>query len=634
MKNIILGTAGHIDHGKTLLIKSLTGINTDRLPEEISRGITIELGFAHLDLDDSIRIGIVDVPGHEKFIHHMVAGVGGIDMVMLVIAADEGIMPQTREHIDICGLLGIRNGIVVLSKTDLVDSEWTALVTEDVENYLAHTFLAGCPILGVSSTAGTGIESLKKALYRMASGLTERSDGGIFRLPVDRVFTMKGFGTVITGTVVSGRIDSGSAASLIPSGPDTKIRGLQVHGIQVQSIRSGQRAAANLQGVDKNRVVRGMVLCKPGEVPQTDLIDAECELLSSAAKSLKNRTRIRIYSGTAESIGLILLLDREMLKPGDRCMAQFRLETNIAVLPGDRFLLRTYSPLLTIGGGTVIDPETTRHRRYDSSVLQSLQHLRSPDLPNRLETWLDLAGTDGLTDHQIRRKFPADYDQALQALNRLLHSDTAITLPASPIRYISAGHWSRFKSDLVQAIDTFHRHQPLAAAMPKEELRTTLKPNPEPVLLNAGLAELQNQGLIADVGSAVKRPDFNPMLSPEQTRLMEYLIDWFQKAGFAGGEFKEIEVPEGSTSRSLLNVFSFLIEQKKLVRLPGGLTFACNVMSSMQETIRKLIMTEGFMTVGRFRDELDISRKQAVPLLEHFDRIGLTRRVQEKRILR
>ncbi|HWR97596.1 MAG TPA: selenocysteine-specific translation elongation factor, partial [Candidatus Methanoperedens sp.] len=375
MSHLIIGTAGHIDHGKTTLVRALTGIDTDRLKEEKERGITIELGFAHLDLPGLPPAGIVDVPGHEKFVHHMVAGAAGIDLVLLVVAADEGIMPQTREHLDICRLLGVTQGIVVLTKADLVEAEWLALVSQDVTAYLAGSFLEGAPLVPVSSTTGRGIPELRAAIAARLATVPPRAASGLPRLPIDRVFTMKGFGTVVTGTLVAGRLDVGDAVEVLPARVESRIRGIQVYGAAVESARAGQRTAINLPGVEKAAIERGNVLTRPGLLEPSYLMDARLSYLRSASRPLANRTRVRLHLGTSEILARVILLGRAELAPGEEAMVQLRLEAPGVALPRDRFVIRGYSPVVTLGGGELVDTRPAKHRQFSPAAFEHVATL-------------------------------------------------------------------------------------------------------------------------------------------------------------------------------------------------------------------------------------------------------------------
>ncbi|MCP4688561.1 MAG: selenocysteine-specific translation elongation factor, partial [Desulfobacterales bacterium] len=379
MKQIILGTAGHIDHGKTSLIKALTGTDTDRLKEEKLRGITIELGFASLDLPGGRRLGVVDVPGHEKFVKNMVAGATGIDIVVMVIAADEGVMPQTREHMEICSLLGVKHGFVAMTKIDMVEEDWLELVQEDVSEFMIGTFLEDAPIIPCSSATGEGLSDITDALETLAGEIPNRPPSSLFRLPVDRVFTMKGFGTVITGTLTSGRIRVGDPIMIYPSGVTSKVRGIQVHNQAVEEAEAGTRTAINFQGLEKASVQRGEVLADPGSLVSSYMVDISLHFLKSNKKPVKNRVRVRFHGGTSEILGNLILLDREELPPGETIVAQLRLDAPTAPVKDDRFVLRSYSPVRTIGGGHVLNPMPRKHKRFKPEVIEGLKSLDGSD---------------------------------------------------------------------------------------------------------------------------------------------------------------------------------------------------------------------------------------------------------------
>lgn len=397
MKQIILGTAGHIDHGKTSLIKALTGVNTDRLKEEKLRGITIELGFASIDLPGGQHLGIVDVPGHEKFVKNMVAGATGIDIVAMVIAADEGVMPQTREHMDICSLLGIKYGLVVLTKVDLVDEEWLELVKEDILEFTANTFLEEAPVIAFSALTRQGIENFINTLEKLSADIPARGSSGLFRLPVDRVFTMKGFGTVITGTLVTGTVQVGDKVQLYPKETTAKVRGIQVHNQSVDKAGAGLRTAINFQGLDRDLVKRGEVLARAGTLKTSYMVDVMAQYLGRNKKSLKNRTRMRLHTGTSEVVGNLILLDREELLPGETCACQLRLDAPVALVKDDRFVLRNYSPVYTIGGGQILNPIPLKHKMNRPEVLKGLEILAGTDNDKIIDLHLQEAGDKGLS---------------------------------------------------------------------------------------------------------------------------------------------------------------------------------------------------------------------------------------------
>lgn len=424
MKQIILGTAGHIDHGKTSLIKAITGTDTDRLKEEKERGITIELGFAALDLPGGQHLGIVDVPGHEKFVKNMVAGATGIDIVAMVIGADEGVMPQTREHMEICTLLGIRHGLIVMTKTDLVEEEWLELALEDIREFSQGTFLEDAPILPVSSVTGEGIPELISALDEIAGNIPQRPPSSLFRLPIDRVFTMKGFGTVITGTIVSGKINVGETIMVYPTEITSKVRGIQVHNQSAETAEAGMRTAINFQGLDKAAVQRGEVLSTPGALVASYMVDVSFHYLASNKKPLKNRTLIRFHTGTSEKMGYLILLDQEELPPGQTIVAQLRLDSAVAIVKDDRFVVRSYSPVRTIGGGQVINPIPQKHKRLRQDVVEELQQLTDDDPEAIISQHIQQAGFGGVSFSHLKIMTNLTDKQLDTALQHLLSQKT------------------------------------------------------------------------------------------------------------------------------------------------------------------------------------------------------------------
>jgi selenocysteine-specific elongation factor len=402
VKQIILGTAGHIDHGKTSLIKAMTGIDTDRLKEEKERGITIELGFASLDLPSGQHLGIVDVPGHEKFVKNMVAGATGIDIVVMVIAADEGVMPQTREHLEICTLLGVQFGMVALTKIDLVDEEWLELALDDVHEFVQGTFLENAPIAPVSSANGQGMPEFVKTLDELSQQIPDRTSSGLFRLPIDRVFTMKGFGTVITGTLISGRVKVGDTIMIYPSGINSKVRGIQVHNNSVTEAEAGMRTAINFQGLEKTSIQRGEVLAGPQTLKSNYMVDISLHFLSSNAKPIRNRTLVRFHTGTSEVLGNLILLDREELSPGENAVAQLRLNHPVALVKEDRFVIRSYSPIRTIGGGEIINPIPQKHKRMKSTIIEGLQNLNNQSTEEIISFHVNESGYQGISFSDLK----------------------------------------------------------------------------------------------------------------------------------------------------------------------------------------------------------------------------------------
>ena len=633
-KHIVLGTAGHIDHGKTSLIHALSGMHTDRLPEEIKRGITIELGFAQIELSEDLRVSIVDVPGHEKFVHHMVAGVSGMDLIVLVIAADEGIMPQTREHLAICRLLGVQHGLVALTKIDLVDDEWLQLVQEDIQEQLMGTFLQNAPVAPVSSQTGFGLDNLRQTLAALAQIVKPRNTKGIFRLPVDRIFTIKGFGTVVTGTVISGSLLNGETVDIIPGKQTSKIRGFQVHGQKVDQIVAGQRAAINLQNIDKGLIHRGLVLVRPQTIPKTLKIDAECMLLKSTAKPLKNRSLVRFHSGTAEIICRIVLMDRDVLNPGETAFVQFRLTEQAAALPDDRFVIRSYSPVITIGGGRILDVEPFKHKRMASSTITHFKQLASPDPLEKLHGILEMAGAFGIKEAVLQYRFPDPNLDKDDLIRTAISKSLAIRIAGSPSYLIAPSNWKDFKQTLIRTVSDFHKKNPLRPGISREELRTTLKLQPPEIIFNAALDSLVIDNLMIDDGKVLKISNFELTLNPTQEAIVSDIMALVGKAGFDGISQKEIMEKLDLNPKDMKLLFQHVIDKRVVQRLPGGLYMGTASVDEIKIVLKDLFSSQETLTVGEFRDTLNISRKQAVPLLEYFDSIGLTLRKGDVRILR
>src|SRR5512134_309401 len=469
MKHVVVGTAGHIDHGKTSLVKALTGTDTDRLPEEKTRGITIDLGFAFLEEPDGLTIEIVDVPGHERFIKNMLAGVGGIDVAMLVIAADEGVMPQTREHLGICSLLHIRSGLIVLTKTDLVEPDWLELVREDVAGLVRGTFLEGCPIVAASAKTGEGIPALRAALRELATRVAPRGTDHLPRLPIDRVFTIKGFGTVVTGTLMAGQLRVDDRVEVFPAGVQAKVRGLQTHGRSVDQSSAGQRTAVNLQGVERLAVERGNVLGLAGTLVPSELVDGTLELLADAPRALKTRDRVRVHAGTSEIMARVLLLDRQELAPGESTLARFRLEGALVALPGDRFVIRSYSPMVTIGGGTLLDLAPPRFKRKAPALVAHLNLLREDSPEAVVEEHVRHAGGGGVRVAALSGRVPFGPERLRGLLEALQGGGRIVAIDRD--WFVHPESLARLRDLALPALGQFHRISPLRPGMSREELR-------------------------------------------------------------------------------------------------------------------------------------------------------------------
>ncbi|RPJ11791.1 MAG: selenocysteine-specific translation elongation factor, partial [Desulfobacteraceae bacterium] len=524
-------TAGHIDHGKTTLVKALTGINTDRLKEEQLRGITIELGFAWLDLPGGLRIGIVDVPGHEKFVKNMVAGATGIDVVAMVIAADEGVMPQTREHMEICQLLGIKYGFVVLTKTDLVDDEWLELVTDDIMKFVKDTFLDSAPILPVSAATGKGIPEFIKTLDELSPKIPGRSSSGLFRLPVDRVFTMKGFGTVITGTLISGKVEVGETIMIYPSGVTSKVRGIQVHNESVNEAVAGMRTAINFQGLDKTSVDRGEVVSTPGALIPGYMLDVSLHLLKSNRKPIKNRTRVRFHTGTSEILGNLILLDMEELLPGQETVAQIRLDTPTAVVKDDRFVLRSFSPIRTIAGGQILNPVPRKHKRFKPEVTEALKNLSGLSPEELIAYYVAESGYMGVSFSDLKVMTNITEKNLDGSLQNLLSKKKIVLIDKESRIFLHQAGIENLKKELHDFIDSYHKSNPLKAGMPKEELKSKLPDFLNPKLFILIINQMIKDKKIALDEDMVRLEGHKVSLGEDQSSIKIKIMKAYKESG-------------------------------------------------------------------------------------------------------
>jgi len=628
-KHVIIGTAGHVDHGKSTLITALTGTNPDRLKEEQERGMTIDLGFAALTLPDGQVVGIVDVPGHERFLKNMLAGAGGVDVVLLVIAADEGVMPQTREHLDILRLLDVKAGVVALTKCDLVDAEWLQLVTEEVRQFLQGTPLQDAPVVAVSAVTGQGLPELLHALQEAVVHVPSREVNAPFRLPIDRVFTLAGAGTVVTGTLVSGRVRVGDPIEILPPGLLSRARQIQVHGRKVEEAVAGSRVAINLPGVEKEHLQRGMVCAPPGVFQPTQAFDAQLSLLPDAPRGFAHRTRVRLYLGTAEVIGRVSLLDSERLEPGQQGFVQLRLEKPLVAARGDRFVIRTYSPMFTVGGGIVLEPHAPRHRRFDPVVTQRLQSLLEGEPEEKVLTILAQSPV-GMDETDLARRAETDAQNARAILNRLQTRRQAVQVGDV---WFAQSVWDSLRQRVEGTLQRYHQQNPLRAGMPREELRSTLGGRLPARLFEAMLLRWQEEGLLALQGALVRLASFTIRLNERQQRLAQRVEQILREAGVTPPPLEVISQQVGAPPDAVRAMIQVLLEQEVLVRLEGDLFFHRETIDQLAELVRHTIREKGSLSVGEFRDLTGSSRKFAVPLLEYFDRIRLTRRVGDVRVL-
>ncbi len=632
MKQIILGTAGHIDHGKTALIKALTGIDTDRLKEEKERGITIELGFAHLKLPSGLTLGIVDVPGHEKFVKNMAAGATGIDLVALIIAADEGVMPQTREHLEICSLLDIKHGLVIITKIDLVDKEWLSLVKDDVSTFLTGTFLQEAPIGEISSKTGEGIKELVKTIDEYAQKVPERDSGNFFRLPVDRIFTMRGFGTVVTGTTISGHLKVGSEVTIYPKEIKSKVRGIQVYHQDVPSVRAGLRTAINLQGVEKEAFVRGDVVAEKDSLKPTYMIDALLKYLDSNPKKLQNRAKVRFHCSTSEIIATVILLDRKELSPGDQCFAQFRLERPTVVLKKDRFVIRSYSPIRTIGGGYILNPLPSKKKRFSKDVLQELTILKEGSDKEIAEQHIKNSQLQGVSKTELSFLTNLNKKDLDETIKRLLSNNAIFQADIENDIFIHSEFYNKAKEEIVNLLSDYHRRFPLKEGLVKEELRSkiagNLKEKPFNHLLNA---LIQDSAIVRDK-DIIRVKDHKVKLLQDQEKLRNQIEQIYLKEGLEPPYFKDLDqniIQKGG--RDLLEV---IVKDGTLIKVKEDLYFHKKAIEELKRRLVDFIKEKDEITTPELKKITGVSRKYTIPLIEYFDKTQVTVRIGDKRILR
>jgi len=635
MKSIIVGTAGHIDHGKTALVRALTGIDADRLPEEKRRGITIDIGFADLDLGD-VQIGFVDVPGHERFVKNMLAGAHGIDLVALVIAADESVMPQTREHFDICRLLGVKQGLVVITKKDLVDEELLQLVRTETEELIAGSFLEGAPILAVSSRTGEKIEELKNALRELGSQVPERASEFITRLPIDRAFTMRGFGAVVTGTLIAGEINEGDELELLPAAVRVRVRGVQVHGAAVKRALAGQRTAVNLGGIEAAAIERGMTLAPVGRLRPTQIIDARIQMLDDALRGLRSRQRVRVHLGAAEVLARVRVLEEAgEIKPGEIGLAQLRFESPIVGVLGDRFIIRSYSPQSTLGGGVMLDSVASKHRSRDLAKIGArLRNLWERDRPQQLAEFAagadrhgmhrsDVAARTGWRDEMIE----AVTKQALVA-GAVVHAEGVLISPEA---------LDELKREVLAEVAAHHKREPLSRGLAKEILRERYFGHSPPELLRAVLAQLETQGAVVAEKDIVRLREHTRELSDTDKKLRERLEQVYRDAALEPPTMNEAFERTGLNGASPhgRKILQLLIDSGALVKVHGEMFFHRAALEDLTKKLRDYASRQSnrMIDVPGFKELAGVSRKYAIPLLEYFDRLRVTRREGDRRVI-
>jgi selenocysteine-specific elongation factor len=637
MKSIIVGTAGHIDHGKTALVRALTGIDADRLPEEKRRGITIDIGFADLDLGD-VRIGFVDVPGHERFVKNMLAGAHGIDAVALVIAADESVMPQTREHFEICRLLGVRKGLVVLTKKDLVDEELLSLVRAEAKELITASFLEGAPIIAVSSRTGEGIEELKTALREIGLQVPSRPADFVTRLPIDRAFTMRGFGLVVTGTLIAGQITEGDELELLPAGARVRVRGLQVHGAAVKRAFAGQRTAVNLSGTDSGTIERGMVLAPIGHLRPTQIVDAQIQILADALRSLRSRQRVRVHLGAAEVLARVGVLEEPgEIKPGAGGFAQLRFEAPVAGVLGDRFIIRTYSPQLTIGGGVIADAFAPKHRRRDAPAARAwLVALTKGDHAQQLALFAKQAGARGLHRADLVARTAWRDDVIEEAANQARESGTVVDAEGV---FLSTAALEELKVRVMEDVAAHHQSEPLSRGLAKESLRERHFARVGPEVFRTVLAQLEKAGALIAEKEIVRQREHTRELSGADGRLRDRLETIYRQAALAAPSITEAFERAGvlaAAQQHSRKVLQLLIDSGLLVRVQGEMFFHRDALEDLKKKLGAYAAqrpTERAIDVTAFKELAGISRKYAIPLLEYLDRQRVTRREGDRRVI-
>ena len=644
---VVLGTAGHIDHGKTSLVCALTGIDCDRLGEEKRRGITIELGFAWVDLPGGERLGIVDVPGHERFVKNMVAGAAGVDFVMLVIAADEGVMPQTREHLEICSLLGIRNGFVALTKTDMVEPDWITLVKEDIQRFLQGTFLENAPVFPVSSATGEGLDALRTHILNCAAELPPRRRGDIFRLPVDRVFSMKGHGTVITGTVISGAVNAGDEARFMPPDLPTRARGLQRHGKSVDSVAAGQRCAVNVQGLDVTEIERGFVLAHPGELFPSRRWLLRLICLSSAPRPLRQRVEIHFHHGTRECPARVIFRDRDKLAPGETALAEVRFAEDMVGVFGDHCVLRAYSPLRTVAGGILISPLPPELRRKDPELADKLRLLEQ--LPNLHERACDgkaakaedraaparavllLRGRDGADEARLKVLTGLAASALESGLNLLSSKGEALCWDKESRQWISRTAFADLLAACLARAEELHRKDPLKPAFSRNALLSGWSKRLPQRLIQKILDAALKQGRLVVDGEGLRLAEHKVTLAADQAGLRQKLLQAHQRAGLTPPNAKDVLEELGVSAKEAAPVLRLLCEEGALVKIRDGLYYDGAALADILERVRQWFTDHENLDVGALKEILGLSRKYLIALLEYMDNERITVRVGDQR---
>ena len=623
MKHIIVGTAGHIDHGKTTLIKALTGVNTDRLGEEQKRGISIELGFSHFDLSEEERIGIIDVPGHEKFLKNMLAGVAGMDMVMLIVSADEGVMPQTREHLDILDMIGQKKGMVVITKIDNVDEDFLMLVEDDIRESIQGTFLEDAPFVMVDSLSKKGFDHLIETIKILAEEVEGRNENAPARMFIDRLFTVKGFGSVVTGTLVEGTINIDDEMLLYPDETRVKVRGIQVHGQQASTAYAGQRVAINVAGIDKDKIERGDTLAAPGTMTPTMMIDCKVKILPEASKDVEHWDRIRLYHGAREILGRIVPLEGKTIARGQESYAQIRLEENFACKAGDRIILRAYSPMETIGGGMILDANPSKHSHADDSMVESFQVKEAGEPKDIVESYL-MQAKDFVDHKEIIEKLSVSEKELVEIKNNLQEEGKILAMGN---HLIHMKNMENLADKAVQLLDSYHEQNSLKKGISREEFKSRMKISLRTKDYDMLIEELTKMKPIVEDKAILKKADFEITYSPEQEKIKRDILDRLKKEGLEPSLVKDyIDTPTKQT------VMDGLMEQDLIVRVSDELIYDKKTIEKLTEEVKEILKSQNEISMNDIRDRYNLSRKFSIALLEYYDRIKITRRVGDKRL--
>ena len=629
-KNFIIGTAGHIDHGKTTLIEALSGTDTDRLSEEKERGISIDLGFTDLKLNDDYTLGIVDVPGHEKFIKNMLAGAGGVDIALLVVAADEGVMPQTREHLDILSLLNVKRGITVVTKTDRVEQEWLELMIEEIREELSNTFLKDEPILPVSALENTGLDDLKETIITTIESMQEKEITGNVYFPIDRVFTIKGHGTIVTGTLVSGKIEKEDNLTIYPSQKEARVRSLEVHNEDAETAYPGQRVGINLSGVDKDEIDRGDVLATSESLINTKFLDGRLTVLKNAPLIVEHGDRIRFHIGAKEVIGRVYLLDKEELLPGESGLVQYRLEEEVVARYNENYVIRRYSPMTTIGGGNILDTHPHRRKRFDEKAIEELKKKEKLDDKERIEFIIKLNKKETINTKFLIKKSSLREDKIDETLNKLYSEEKVKYFDkGTNTTWIHNKNYVKLKKEIINKLEKFHNENRLKIGISKEELRTKISIDLDNIEFNQLLNELENEEKVDIKGSFVKLFNHKIKLNEKEKEIKKEILEEFEKNIFMPPQVDEII--EKNTKKE--EVFNYLIEEGIIIHIKEDLFFLASAVKKAKKLLIDYLEKNQEITLAEYRDLLDSSRKYTLALLEYFDQNNITKRTGEKRIL-